>query len=458
MQPEDFPSQYTKIDSGNVAWFKQNYFNVDTASYGRNYAIIFRPSLTSPIHNGDDFTVVVTGLKKTDGTSAEISYQTHFFNIIPEVNDNLVDIKADKQTLSIRVGEAVNIPNVIAHYNGGDSFDVTPEVSLTSNSDAIHIDDQKVIGAKQGEAKVEIKYKGKITALKIDVYSVPEFADVQSHWAKQAIQWALEKRMAGGYSDNTFKPNQPVTEAEFLSMLFTLYKDSDAIQRIDTNKESISNKSWDDKFYRYAEFLNLELDKSVTDRTYRKHFITRNEVAKIIAGLGGKNFKTNEEAIQYLLVMGYATGKNGPSVQGFAGQDSLTRAEAIVFLKNLSEHDYIILGKPDNISELSDNEKNGWLADLTIRAKFTEEKNLELTGNLTEMANSTVTVDIYGITKLISSEKVMVDSNGNFKLDTGPIEASSLNIYVKIRSDYSYYIDVDQGKETTYSYAYTKLN
>lgn len=45
------------------------------------------------------------------------------------------------------------------------------------------------------------------------------FKDVQSHWASNAIQRLTEKRFMHGYPDGTFKPNQPMSRAEFMTVI-----------------------------------------------------------------------------------------------------------------------------------------------------------------------------------------------------------------------------------------------
>ncbi|WP_340389095.1 CAP domain-containing protein [Paenibacillus sp. FSL E2-0151] len=57
------------------------FFNVNTDGYGYNYAVIFRPDNLKSLKAGDTFNVRITGLKKKDGSKAEISYQTRFFSV-----------------------------------------------------------------------------------------------------------------------------------------------------------------------------------------------------------------------------------------------------------------------------------------------------------------------------------------------------------------------------------------
>ena len=43
-----------------------------------------------------------------------------------------------------------------------------------------------------------------------------KFTDVkESNWFYQAVKWATEQGIINGYKDGTFKPNQPMTRAEY---------------------------------------------------------------------------------------------------------------------------------------------------------------------------------------------------------------------------------------------------
>ncbi|GAB4196232.1 MAG: hypothetical protein Fur006_43480 [Coleofasciculaceae cyanobacterium] len=57
------------------------------------------------------------------------------------------------------------------------------------------------------------------------VISVPTqaatFSDVSNHWARPFIESLAEAKIVNGFPDGTFKPNQPVTRAEFATLVQT---------------------------------------------------------------------------------------------------------------------------------------------------------------------------------------------------------------------------------------------
>lgn len=46
-----------------------------------------------------------------------------------------------------------------------------------------------------------------------------ELADISNHWAKSSIESLVTKGVLSGYSDHTFKPDGPISRAEFVVLL-----------------------------------------------------------------------------------------------------------------------------------------------------------------------------------------------------------------------------------------------
>ncbi len=49
--------------------------------------------------------------------------------------------------------------------------------------------------------------------------SAETFRDIESHWAKSKIEQAIQKGYVSGYTDNTFRPENQVTRAEFIRLI-----------------------------------------------------------------------------------------------------------------------------------------------------------------------------------------------------------------------------------------------
>jgi len=155
------------------------------------------------------------------------------------------------------------------------------------------------------------------------------FSDVaKTFWARDTIAWGFERGLVKGYADGQFKPGATVRESEFLAML---------IRAFEPNVKNSTSGTWSNTYYARAEQLGLPT-KGAAVKTSRSQTITRVQVAEMLASANGRNLKGNQ-AIQYLLSAGIASGssKTTKTVASFKGNATLTRAEALQFIKNLAE-------------------------------------------------------------------------------------------------------------------------
>lgn len=155
--------------------------------------------------------------------------------------------------------------------------------------------------------------------------SAPLPADVQGHWALPYIEWATGEGLAQGYEDGTFKPQNLVTESEFLAMLLRSYQL--------VTKENEYGSSWSHAYYDYGQGLGWPLSFNNQRGGFK-----RGDAAKLLASsLNGKAF-SETEAVQWLLDQGISQGRSSATVSGFQPGGDLTRAEALTFLFNVKQH------------------------------------------------------------------------------------------------------------------------
>ena len=62
------------------------------------------------------------------------------------------------------------------------------------------------------------------------VYGETRFNDVQGNWAQPCIEQLAQRQIVNGYPDGSFKPNAPVTRAEFAAMLGKAFPDTAEIR------------------------------------------------------------------------------------------------------------------------------------------------------------------------------------------------------------------------------------
>lgn len=56
------------------------------------------------------------------------------------------------------------------------------------------------------------------------------FTDIENHWAKACISELKNRRILNGYPDGSFRPNAPVTRAEFASLLMTAFSETASVR------------------------------------------------------------------------------------------------------------------------------------------------------------------------------------------------------------------------------------
>lgn len=166
------------------------------------------------------------------------------------------------------------------------------------------------------------------------------FSDTNNHWAYQTIQWGVQNAIVEGYPDGTFKPDKFVTEAEFLKMIIQLYKPVSFQSKGDF-------AHWADPYYMFATDMNYPVNGTLST-SKRNLPITRQQVANIIVGTQGVNY-VGDDAVQYLLGKGLANGKGSKTIAGYDPNGTLTRGEAVQFLKNLQDSGNSVIQSRPNV-------------------------------------------------------------------------------------------------------------
>jgi uncharacterized lipoprotein YddW (UPF0748 family) len=71
----------------------------------------------------------------------------------------------------------------------------------------------------------------------------PKFNDVQGNWAQPCIEQLAQRQIVSGYPDDSFKPNAPVTRAEFAAMLGKAFPNA-AVVRTGGKFADVPTKYW----------------------------------------------------------------------------------------------------------------------------------------------------------------------------------------------------------------------
>lgn len=215
-------------------------------------------------------------------------------------------------------------------------------------------------------------------------------SDYTEHWAKETIQEWFDNERIKGYEDGSFKPENSVTRAEFMTMVNSAYEFTELaeINFSDADKE---------------EWYYTEVQKAVeagyivgdNDETVRPaDEITRQEVAVVITRLNELEQNTDvskfadkediaEWAVGYVGAVAEAGYMIGDDDNNFKPADDITRAESLVTLDR-SMKDKVEYAA---ISELS-------IEGAELEQLFNSEKTTYSAIAATEITEVTIVADV----------------------------------------------------------------
>lgn len=215
------------------------------------------------------------------------------------------------------------------------------------------------------------------------------FSDVTGHWAASAIAGWSSKGLVSGYPDGTFKPDNPVTRAEFVTLVNRAFGFAGQKQ---TGFSDVAPGDW-----YAAEVAKAAAAGYITgyeDNTFRpQNAITRQEAAAIICRVKGYAAGSQAALAQFSdaadigswaraaaaalvekgLVRGYPDGTFKPN-------NSITRAEAVVLLDRALKAEAAVYDKagtygPETGTQTID-------GSVTVSASGVTLQNLVITGDL----------------------------------------------------------------------------
>ncbi|WP_391574829.1 S-layer homology domain-containing protein [Cohnella sp.] len=171
--------------------------------------------------------------------------------------------------------------------------------------------------------------------------------DIAGHWSEKSLLKAWEMKLIKGYPDQSFKPNQSLTRAEFSVLLMRALQatgDDNALDFTDQTQIGAWARS------EVAKAVEAGIIRGYDDGSFRPgETITRAEMAVMISRalklLDTNNQATNfadaaeipawaGEAVQAVQQLGIIEGR---SSNRFAPNEPLTRAEAVVALLRMLE-------------------------------------------------------------------------------------------------------------------------
>ncbi|MFD0959998.1 S-layer homology domain-containing protein [Paenibacillus chungangensis] len=193
-----------------------------------------------------------------------------------------------------------------------------------------------------------------------DSYAAKQrFTDVPSnHWANAAIEQLANAHIINGYNDGSFKPNDYITQEEFLAIAVTILYGKPAIIPSD---ERLVLEGWSYWVYDVLHEKGIYTldDYWVRDGHKRKVQITRADAARIIYILLNGNFENlpTKSAVQFLYQKHLTSGSytdRGDYFTNYGPAERLTRAQTAAFLVRIKDYKEGKISKPSAEISLKD--------------------------------------------------------------------------------------------------------
>jgi hypothetical protein len=109
------------------------------------------------------------------------------------------------------------------------------------------------------------------------------FRDVKNHWAEKEINTAKALGIVSGFADNTFKPDNKITRAEFAAMIYKGFSVRYYIDNTDKTFKDVRGKWHQDNV---MALKNSGIINGYSDDTFRpNNYITRGEMIAILSRL-----------------------------------------------------------------------------------------------------------------------------------------------------------------------------
>ncbi|CEK30576.1 glucan endo-1 [[Clostridium] sordellii] len=236
---------------------------------------------------------------------------------------------------------------------------------------------------------------GSILMTPIYTYANPKLSDISGHWAKKEINQFISSGYVNGYEDNTFRPDNSITRAEFVKLANKYFGFN--------NKEDIKFSDINTNDWYYNDICIASKSGYINgyeDKTFRPNkTITREEVSKILISIKNKQDNVYDKLNKYpdknkvsnwakpyvegAIEQGYLKGND----LGFLNPtNNITRAESITILSRVvkekpeikdetKNEPPVITAKEDLILEVGQKFDTSML---NVKVSDKEDKNLDV--------------------------------------------------------------------------------
>ncbi len=235
--------------------------------------------------------------------------------------------------------------------NKNDYNDVLSRNTVIVTGDDAHAEAVRINSSEAGIAAAANLEKNPQTKSEDKPVLENSYTDIDEHWAKENILLLSSLGILNGYEDNTFRPNESITRAEFISLVQRCSGLQLEGYKYQGLFNDVSKSSWYGTTMEKAFLLGF-IDKNMVDgwKLYPEKKITREEmVSVVVAGLEAKDLTLEEREIngfkdsESVTPWAESSMRKAYNAQIITGNDknelnpviSSTRAEAVVVLERM---------------------------------------------------------------------------------------------------------------------------
>jgi hypothetical protein len=296
-------------------------------------------------------------IAETTGEMARIVEDTaskgNFTIVVPPLSFNVKATYGDK-TLDVSKFNSY-VERTVAIPDGVDPSKITTGIVVEPDGTVRHVPTQIII--------IDGKYYAKINSLTNSTYSViwnpMEFSDVESHWAKEAVNDMGSRMVVSGVGNDMFAPDRDITRAEFAAIIVRAlglkpgtggnpFADvSNTAWYCDYIKTAVEYKTisgYGDGRFGPSDKITREQAMAIASRamniTGLKVEFANGEMDKLLAGfadaVNAADYARN--SIAACIKTGIVSGNNDM----IAPKDNITRAEVAVIVQRLLQKSGLI--------------------------------------------------------------------------------------------------------------------
>ncbi|MBC8630927.1 family 10 glycosylhydrolase [[Eubacterium] tenue] len=350
--PANYPLPEGESRDGEVANSRRNHINEMIEGVKRTIKNI-KPNVKFGVSPSGIWKNIDSDPSGSD-TKGKESYYSDYADTLNWVNNNYIDYIVPQiyWNIGYKIADYSKLINWWSNKLDGKNVDLYIGHGIYKDVIANEIDKQIDLNIQYQTIKGSVFYstsdilfnrQGCRDKIKKSFENDTSFIDIKGHWAENYINNFYNKGYINGYEDNTFKPENPITRAEFVKVFNKVF-----------GLTKTSGKVFSDTVNHWAKNeIDIAVTNGVSNGMSKEIFapdklITREEAAKMLAnykGIADSNHDKSRQFNDYNEISDWAKDSvegaieygyiNGMGNGTLAPKNPMKRAEVVVMLSRI---------------------------------------------------------------------------------------------------------------------------